>query len=796
MIKVKYGETLRRFNARVNEVGQLDLDVGGLRGKVIGLFNFAPDADVTLTYIDEDGDVVTLVDEEDLCDVMRQSLNPLRITVELKAERGGRFHARSSGNSTPMRSSPRVQYPLPNLNSRVSEYLMSNPEPLREVLSKMAASPLFLTELVYCFSKMGQSLINPVSEFQAGTESSSQSVASGSAMGASMTNKETAASRDDGLTSYVFPNATVEEPASKADQKEYSVNSTRGSGSLNLNADLPSDSALSEYVSEILAPPAPHNGVGDNEGWFTKVVDCHTSEKAVSPERVDPKTLFPSVPASGNTEDVKELGEGWNSVSNVAFPNIAGSMGHSAGTAANLGGCVDARVPRMNLVNRYPFPTAYDSAVLSILNDSRAHPFKRSNTHSDGMGGVFHRGVQCDGCGVHPIAGPRFKSKVKEDFDLCSVCFSKMGIETEYMRIDRPAPSRRPHSFKGLGDPQQPWVRSSTLPDSMRGFEMNPKQLKLDSRFIMDVNVIDGTLMAPSTHFTKIWRLRNSGTIAWPQGTKLVWIGGDKLSASLSIDLEISADGIPLENELDVAADFTAPELPGRYISYWRMASPSGQKFGQRVWVLIQVDASLKDSYNSFQGLNLNLPPQDSGIADHESVNGNVEPMMVQSLVDAHPFKNQELDFPTNDTLLVGDGCGGSGVSITVRPGARTSISFPITQIASAVPSGTHVSSPSTIVPETVRGTGENNDIEQSLLKELEEMGFKHVDLNKEILRLNGYNLEQSLEDLCGISEWDPILEELQEMGFCDKEMNKKLLQKNKGSIKRVVLDLINGEKP
>lgn len=29
----------------------------------------------------------------------------------------------------------------------------------------------------------------------------------------------------------------------------------------------------------------------------------------------------------------------------------------------------------------------------------------------------------------------------------------EMGIETEYMRIDRPAPSRRPHSFKGLCDP-------------------------------------------------------------------------------------------------------------------------------------------------------------------------------------------------------------------------------------------------------------------------------------------------------------------------------------------------------
>lgn len=52
---------------------------------------------------------------------------------------------------------------------------------------------------------------------------------------------------------------------------------------------------------------------------------------------------------------------------------------------------------------------------------------------------------------------------------------------------------------------------------------------------------------------------------------------------------QIPANGVAVENELDMAVDFTAPELPGRYISYWRMASPSGQKFGQRVWVLIQV---------------------------------------------------------------------------------------------------------------------------------------------------------------------------------------------------------------
>lgn len=30
--------------------------------------------------------------------------------------------------------------------------------------------------------------------------------------------------------------------------------------------------------------------------------------------------------------------------------------------------------------------------------------------------------------------------------------------------------------------------------------------------------------------------------------------------------------------------------------------------------------------------------------------------------------------------------------------------------------------------------------------------------------------------------------------GFCNDEVNKKLLKKNNGSIKRVVMDLLNGE--
>ena len=49
--------------------------------------------------------------------------------------------------------------------------------------------------------------------------------------------------------------------------------------------------------------------------------------------------------------------------------------------------------------------------------------------------------------------------------------------------------------------------------------------------------------------------------------------------------------------------------------------------------------------------------------------------------------------------------------------------------------------------------------LEDKLLRELEEMGFKQVDLNKEVLRMNEYDLEQAVDDLCGVADWDPILD-------------------------------------
>ncbi|KAI4336221.1 hypothetical protein L6164_014774 [Bauhinia variegata] len=759
VIKVKYGDMLRRFNARVDENNQLYLDMVGLRAKILSLFNLPPDANFMLRYVDEDGDLVTLVDDDDLHDVMRQQLKFLRIDVHMMSrDNGSKSTARSSGSSTPLRS-PRVPDPFLNGNAAVADVLKSVPEPIREALSnlsldlasKTASSSPVLATLADCFSKMGQSLLNSDSQPQVAVGSSSKD-------GVPMT----AVSFAEGGSQSV----TLDQTSNIRQQVE-ARNVTRDMVAPVAPVDLnvpPCD--LNPYQSTIVNTTAIPSAVSDGDVRKGKIVtDDGSSRKGDS-------SGAPTSHAAPGNSSTQNIGRG-------SSPYV-----------------------------ECPFSGTHfiDSAPPSLGNH-RVHPFKRSHSHTEAACGMFHKGVRCDGCGVYPITGPRFKSKVKENYDLCSICFNEMGNESDYIRMDHPVSVRAPRSFKGLYE-HPAWVGPPTLPHIFRTGGMKHMRPKLDSRFILDVNVIDGTMMAPSTGFTKIWRMRNNGTIVWPKGTQLVWIGGDKFSDFRSVDLEIPVDGVHVDKELDIAVDFRAPQSPGRYISYWRMASPSGQKFGQRVWVLIQVDASLKEFfYDRSQGLNLNIPLVGSSLSGPEIVDINVQPILddvflqphnpnvptepVKQMVDEQPGKEPENDLNINDTTLVGH-----GALPPVTSAAPTSVSYPIidfSEIAPAVPFNPE----SSVVdaPSSSLGVDGNNPVEESLLKELEEMGFKQVDLNKEILRMNEYNLEQSVDDLCGVSEWDPMLEELREMGFCDNEVNKKLLMKNNGSIKRVVMDLINGEK-
>jgi len=118
---------------------------------------------------------------------------------------------------------------------------------------------------------------------------------------------------------------------------------------------------------------------------------------------------------------------------------------------------------------------------------------------------------------------------------------------------------------------------------------------KLIARHVKDVTVQDGTEIPAGTAFVKTWRLRNEGP-AWPAGCRLLFVSrnGDNMNGPESVPVPSEGPVQPSE-EVDISVNLVAPAQPGRYIGFWRLCTPEGRKFGQRVWVSIVVPGSSSD---------------------------------------------------------------------------------------------------------------------------------------------------------------------------------------------------------
>ncbi|MBN2116509.1 MAG: hypothetical protein JW730_08060 [Anaerolineales bacterium] len=92
----------------------------------------------------------------------------------------------------------------------------------------------------------------------------------------------------------------------------------------------------------------------------------------------------------------------------------------------------------------------------------------------------------------------------------------------------------------------------------------------------VDVNVPDNTVMSPGQDFIKTWKIKNIGQCTWDAGYKLVFSYGDE---------ELKGEAQPLSaaigpgQEVDVSVQFTAPDLPGTYTSYWTLQNARGIAF-------------------------------------------------------------------------------------------------------------------------------------------------------------------------------------------------------------------------
>jgi len=255
---------------------------------------------------------------------------------------------------------------------------------------------------------------------------------------------------------------------------------------------------------------------------------------------------------------------------------------------------------------------------------------------------------------------------------------------------------------------------------------------------------------------------------------------------------------------------------PGRYISYWRLTSPDLLNFGQRVWVLIQVEQPVQTSgKNDAAKINLNSPAdgnpttwkpsmvehpvQKSGNKQTAAINLNLP---AEGSTTAWTDSSSNSDNDDEDKIDQGDaflavlraskheGYKAVGSVVPCAPTAVEPVQVPVTDPhassarAMARPAGVP-SSEAALLPKPISvlasqpaATPVNSrdvlpaapspdevfsDMEEKLLRELAAMGFRQVDLNKGVLRQNEYDLQKSVDDLYCYHEWD-LVADMKEM--------------------------------
>ncbi|KAK8120753.1 hypothetical protein PG999_004873 [Apiospora kogelbergensis] len=119
--------------------------------------------------------------------------------------------------------------------------------------------------------------------------------------------------------------------------------------------------------------------------------------------------------------------------------------------------------------------------------------------------------------------------------------------------------------------------------------------------------VADGTIMSPNTTFEQTWVLKNEGATAWPAGCSVKFVGGDYMGAVDPThpagihELVSASESTVCYNQLQPGQEFPftvlmrTPDREGQAISYWRLTTADGIKFGHKLWCDVSVETPIPE---------------------------------------------------------------------------------------------------------------------------------------------------------------------------------------------------------
>jgi len=110
-------------------------------------------------------------------------------------------------------------------------------------------------------------------------------------------------------------------------------------------------------------------------------------------------------------------------------------------------------------------------------------------------------------------------------------------------------------------------------------------------QLVADATFPDGTRVEQSVLFQKTWLVRNSGSCAWPDRCQLLPDGGDDLLPNqYQAGPSAAVPAVAAGREAELRVRLSAPhDSTGRHVSFFRLATADGDRFGDRLSVDIVV---------------------------------------------------------------------------------------------------------------------------------------------------------------------------------------------------------------
>ncbi len=146
---------------------------------------------------------------------------------------------------------------------------------------------------------------------------------------------------------------------------------------------------------------------------------------------------------------------------------------------------------------------------------------------------------------------------------------------------------------------EEPLVQLEDIPQTKEEVPETIQEEQLKACFVRE-SVSDSTTFGLNHVFEQTWTLRNEGTVPWPAGCVVKFSGGDYMGHVDSThptgisDLVSASQSTVCYSQLAPGQEFQftvllrTPARAGKFISYWRLCTEDGYRFGERLWCEVQ----------------------------------------------------------------------------------------------------------------------------------------------------------------------------------------------------------------